>query len=204
MRTPAARAAPHLDLFDLDERKRILRRSLKAAHASTDAGGEALARHVLAAGLIPARVRIAGFWPMPHEIDLRPLLHALHERGHALVLPITPPSGTALRFRPWFPGAKMVPGRFGIPHPADDSKADATPDLILVPLLGFDRRGNRLGHGGGYYDRTLAALANTVAIGCGFARQELPCVPVGPLDISLRAVATEMGVIRCGGAEQGN
>jgi 5-formyltetrahydrofolate cyclo-ligase len=137
---------------------------------------------------------IAGFWPLPGEIDLRPLLHALHALGRVVVLPVTPPRGRPLTFRVWAPGAPMAQGRFGTMHP---DGPEAAPGLLLVPLLAFDRAGRRLGYGGGYYDRTLAALPGAVAVGCGFAALELDAVPAGPYDARLDMVATERGVIAC-------
>ena len=86
----------------------------------------------------------------------------------------------------------MVAERFGTRRPVGEP---AVPEYLLVPLLAFDRRGYRLGYGGGFYDRTLAALPGAVAVGCGFAAQELDEVPVGPYDIRLAAIATELGVI---------
>ena len=107
----------------------------------------ALADQVLTRCRPPPGATIAGFWPMGDEIDIRPLLHALHALGHALLLPVTPPRGQALLFRRWAPGAAMEPGRFGTHHPA--AAEAATPDTLLVPLLAFDSRGHRLGYGGG-------------------------------------------------------
>ena len=88
----------------------------------------------------------------------------------------------------------MAPGRFGTAVPTG---AAMVPTLLLVPLLAFDRRGNRLGYGAGYYDRTLAALPGVRTLGCAFGAQELDSVPVGPHDVKLDAVATECGVITC-------
>ena len=73
------------------------------------------------------------------------------------------------------------------------------PDMLLIPLLAFDAAGRRLGYGGGFYDRTLAGLADRFRMGCAFAAQQVDVVPVGPYDIGLDAVATEQGIIRCGG-----
>ena len=87
----------------------------------------------------------------------------------------------------------LQPGRFGTFHP--DGLA-LTPDVVLVPLLAFDRSGARLGYGGGYYDRTLAALPGCLAIGCAFAAQEVDQVPVEPTDQRLHAVATERELIQ--------
>jgi 5-formyltetrahydrofolate cyclo-ligase len=87
----------------------------------------------------------------------------------------------------------MIRERFGTHRPDGDI---ATPDIMLVPLLAFDRNGNRLGYGGGYYDRTLATLPQSLAIGCAFSAQELDDVPVEDYDAPLAAIATELGVRR--------
>ena len=137
---------------------------------------------------------IAGVWPLPGEIDIRPLLHALLARGHAIVLPHTPPRGQRLVFRRWTPRTAMLREAFGTFRP--DAEA-AEPDMLLVPLLAFDRLGNRLGYGGGYYDRTLAALPGRPAIGFGYAAREVDRVPTEPHDRRLDAVLTERGVIWC-------
>lgn len=128
---------------------------------------------------------------MDGEIDIRPLLKQLHARGHPICLPETPPRGKPLIFRQWRPGSRMISERFGTLRPVG---AVLVPDVLLVPLLAFDRHGHRLGYGGGYYDRTLALLPRVRTIGCAFAAQELDAVPVGEYDAPLDAVATEAGV----------
>jgi 5-formyltetrahydrofolate cyclo-ligase len=149
---------------------------------------------VLAENLPAPGTVVAGFWPLAGEIDIRPLLHALVDRGHPVVLPVTPPRGSPLAFRLWRPGDAMALGRFGTPVPVGETMA---PAMLLVPLLAFDRGGHRLGYGAGYYDRTLAALPGARTLGCAFAAQELDSVPAGPQDLPLDAVATERGVITC-------
>jgi 5-formyltetrahydrofolate cyclo-ligase len=144
----------------------------------------------------PPGAVVAGFWPLGREIDIRPLLAALDARGHAIVLPETPPRGQPLIFRRWTAATAMQRERFGTLCPAGEVLA---PDFLLVPLLAFDRAGRRLGYGAGYYDRTLAALPGRPAIGCAYAAQEVDAVPAGPQDVRLDAVATERGVIVCGG-----
>ncbi|HEY1414087.1 MAG TPA: 5-formyltetrahydrofolate cyclo-ligase, partial [Rhodopila sp.] len=139
---------------------------------------------------------VSGFWPMGEEIDLRPLLHALHARGNRVALPVTPRRGEPLTFRGWQPGDVLVPERFGTMRPIGDI---LVPDMLLIPLLAFDAAGGRLGYGGGFYDRTLPALPNRLRLGCAFAAQQVDAVPVGPYDIRLDAVVTESGIIRCGG-----
>ncbi len=156
--------------------------------------GEALRDVILAESSPPAGALVGGFWSMGTEIDTRPLLAALHARGHALALPVTPPRGQPLVFRLWTPGTPMARGAMGTQHPAEGDPV--TPDWLIVPLLAFDRTGARLGYGGGYYDRTLGLLGRATAIGVAYAAQECPEVPTEPHDIRLTAIATELGVIR--------
>ena len=182
----------------LAERKAEARRLALAKRKGADPAGvhgAALARHVLALCPPPPDAVVAGYWPMGDEMDVRPLLAALAQRGNALVLPVTPPRGHPLLFRRWRPGEALRPGPLGTSFPADGE--EARPDWLLVPLLAFDRAGRRLGYGGGYYDRTLAALHGAVAVGCAHAAQEVPEVPAGPGDIPLPWFATELGVIGC-------
>ena len=130
---------------------------------------------------------IAGYWPVRGEIDPRPLLLAL---GRPVALPVTGPRGTVLEFRLWRPGDELAPGPFGLSEPTGPR---AEPDVLLVPLLAFDACGNRLGYGGGYYDRTIAATG-ALAIGAAYAAQEAAAVPVGPDDRPLAGILTEAGL----------
>ena len=194
MTIPTALAAPHLS--DIDERKRAARVIALRRRADFDpALGQQLGGKLLETGVVPAGAVVAGFWPLPGEIDIRPLLHRLHQSGLAIVLPRTPPRGQALSFHRWTPGQALLAGPFGTAHPDGPALA---PTVVLAPLLAFDRAGRRLGYGGGYYDRTLAALPGVPAIGCAFAGQEVDRVPAGPHDIKLHAIATELGVIHPG------
>jgi 5-formyltetrahydrofolate cyclo-ligase len=156
-----------------------------------------LAGHVLERCPPPPGAIVAGFWPMGPEIDIRPLLLALAGRGHAIALPVTPRRGQRLRFRRWRWGEPLARGPLGTRQPAEDAE-ELRPDWLFVPLLAFDTAGRRLGYGGGYYDRTLAALSGSVAIGCAHAAQRVPEVPAGPEDVRLARVATERGVVNCG------
>ena len=188
--------APHLtDPLPVREAKRALRcRMMPLRRRVRD--DAALIASVLANVALPAGVTVAGVWPLPDEPDLRPLWHRLHARGHRLVMPETPPRGEALRFRHWQPGSAMVEGRFGTRHPdTGPLPPSVTPEVVFVPLLAFDRDGYRLGYGGGYYDRTLAALPRARAVGYGFSFQQVDAVPHGPFDLPLSVIVTEAGRI---------
>jgi len=181
----------------LDAAKLAARQAAFASRRGLDAkaAGQALAAHVLRDCPPPTAAIVSGFWPIGDEIDLRPLLRALHEHGNRVALPVTPRRGDPLTFREWRPGDVLVPERFGTLRPAGDV---LVPDMLLIPLLAFDIKGGRLGYGGGFYDRTLATLPNRFRLGCAFAAQQMDAVPSGPYDIRLDAVATERGIIRCG------
>jgi len=186
-------AAPHL--------KMAARQAALLARAGCDpAWGAQLGEHVLReCPPAPGQV-VAGFWPLPGEIDIRPLLLALAERGHALVLPATPPRGQPLTFHRWRPGDTLIREKFGTYRPEG---AQLDPDYLLVPLLAFDRAGRRLGYGAGFYDRTLVRLPGRRTVGCAFAAQELPEVPTDADDVALDAIATERGVIFAGQQRDG-
>ena len=188
--------APHISPdVDIDTAKRLARQRALAARVGCDpAWGAALAGHALREVPPPAGAVVSVFWPMPGEIDTRPLLDALHARGHTVLLPETPPRGNPLLFRQWLPGMVMVRERFGTHKPTGEI---GVPDVLFIPLVAFDRAGRRLGYGGGYYDRTLATLPGARAIGVAFAAQELDEVPTADYDARLDAVVTEQGVLRC-------
>lgn len=169
--------------------------------ANADAG----ARLVAGAGAVLdfARTRldvaglcVAGYVPIRSEIDPMPLLEACAKAGCATCLPTTPKAGEALVFRAWQTGAPLVAGLYGTSEPPQDAPI-ITPNLLLVPLLAFDRAGYRLGYGGGFYDRTLAGLRphGVVAIGIAYAGQEIPQVPRESHDAPLDGIVTESGVI---------
>ncbi|MEZ5777956.1 MAG: 5-formyltetrahydrofolate cyclo-ligase [Paracoccaceae bacterium] len=162
----------------------------KAAFAGRTGTDAHLLREVLAAH--PREV-LAGYMPMRTEIDCLPAM-AAHDGP--VGVPVILGAGQALRFRTWTPHAPMVAGEFGafVPEKGDWLK----PGLLVVPLLAFDRRGFRLGYGGGFYDRTLEGLrkgAAITAIGFAFAAQEVDAVPVEPTDQPLDLIVTEREVI---------
>ncbi|MFT9366938.1 MAG: 5-formyltetrahydrofolate cyclo-ligase [Gluconobacter sp.] len=184
-------AAPQIS--EIDVLKKSLRRKMAGCRRTLSCADEERLRGFLIKEILAQPVRkIAAVWPLAEEVDLRPLCYALSEVGRQVLLPETTPKGFPLIFRRWTPASSMIAGRFGTSHPEDEIDV---PDLVLVPFLAFDRFGYRLGYGGGYYDRTLAAL-NVPAIGFGFAGQQIDAVPTGPYDIPLKTIVTECGVIR--------
>ena len=196
MNTPPAMAAPHIPLTPAEDdalaaAKAAARKAAVLRRAGLDpAAGAQLTQHFLAHLTLPAGAVVTGFWPMGDEIDIRPLLITLAEMGHPIGLPVTGRRGEALVFRRWQPGQALVPGRFGTSHPEGP---EVQPAILLMPLLAFDPYGNRLGYGGGFYDRSLAGLPGALRIGCAFAAQEMPLVPTGPFDQKLHAIVTETG-----------
>lgn len=187
----------------LSQAKATLRRDAAAcrdaAHGQIGAdAGKALIRHGLdtLAGLHP-RV-VSGFCPIRSEIDVRPLMLALASMtGADLAMPVVVARGQPLLFRRWQADRALVPGPFGTAHPAESEPA-LVPDLVLVPLLAFDRRRHRLGYGAGFYDRTLAGLrvaGPLTAVGVAYGAQEVDAVPIGAHDQRLDLVLTERGLI---------
>jgi 5-formyltetrahydrofolate cyclo-ligase len=144
---------------------------------------------------------VAGFSPLKAEIDPTPLVRALAENGARLALPVVAGRGHPLVMRAWAFGEPLAAGVWGIRQPLPEAPA-VEPDILIVPLLAFDRRGHRLGYGAGYYDMTINALRSTkaiTAVGIAFALQEIDAVPMTPRDARLDLVLTEREVIDCRG-----
>ncbi len=140
---------------------------------------------------------VSGYVAIGSEIDGMGLLERFFERGFTLGLPLVTAAETPLTFLTYRPGDRLVKGGFDVFTPQHDM-AKVTPSLLLVPLLAFDRRGYRLGYGGGFYDRTLAQLRQRgaiKAIGLAFAGQEVDAVPHGRFDQPLDGVLCESGLI---------
>jgi 5-formyltetrahydrofolate cyclo-ligase len=137
---------------------------------------------------------ISFYMPMRSEIDPRPAMVRAVLRGPVL-LPVTQ-KGRPLIFRRWQPGTPMLRDSYCVEYPAD-AQDTAVPEVLVVPLLAFDKVGHRLGYGGGYYDRTLAKLRDegpVTAIGFAFAAQEIDRLPPEPFDQRLDGVVTEREV----------
>ncbi len=175
-----------------------LRRSALAARGGVFAArgaeaAQALFLQTAAVFTAPGGKIIAGYWPIGSEIDCSPALADLQGRGAIICLPVAGQRGDRLVFRRWVPGDKLDQGPFGTFHPGPAAPL-VEPDILLVPLLAFDARGNRLGYGAGYYDRTLKQLRTgrtVTAWGIAFDEQEVPHIPVEPTDVGLDGVITD-------------
>src|ERR1700755_717566 len=161
------RSRPLSRNIDDDMDKNARRLQAKELRASLARGcPDFAARIARFAGALPvAKGHVVSFyWPMGDEADPRPLAYGLAARGATLALPVVARKRSPLHFHRWREGDPLIVHAFGMHEPAAEAPR-ATPDLLLVPLLAFDARGHRLGYGGGFYDRTLAALAKKQAVG---------------------------------------
>lgn len=179
------------------ERTRLRTERMALSVAQRDAAGTALGGHLRALlhdrfGGAPGKV-LSGYWPIKGEPDLRPLLSELHAAGVTIALPLVETKAAPLVFRHWTPETQMRRGDWNIPVPPPDAPV-LTPDIALAPLVGWTTDGYRLGYGGGYFDRTLAALfPRPFTIGIGFESARLPTIFPQPHDIRLDVILTEAG-----------
>jgi len=175
-------------------RRRRVRLSRDRPSAAEDAADHALD------GLITQARIVAGYRPTGGEIDPWPLLRRFEAAGARLALPVVTAADAPLSFRVWQEGDPLAPDALGLLAPTE-LRGSGRPDVIVAPLLAFDRRGGRLGQGGGYFDRTLAVLraaGPVFVIGLAFAGQEIESVPLEPHDRRLDAVLTERGYFEVG------
>ena len=192
---------PTPDRTDLRAQKARMRKDILARRAALSPAAQARAAGSLAAraeafGTTAGRI-VAGYHPIRGEIDPRPLLARLEADGAELALPAMVDTAEGLAFRRYRTGDRLEPGRFSTLEPADDA-ATIHPEIVLVPLVAFDRRGGRLGYGKGCYDRALAALERTapvVAIGLAHVLQEVDAVPAEDHDRRLDAILTDEALI---------
>jgi len=191
-----------MDLADDKRRARseAAKRRAAAHPLLHEAAGPALAERGLPFVREARHQIVSGFFPYKSEISLLPLLARLHGEGWVTAMPVVVGEGLPLVFRAWAPGEATVPGIWDIPVPLDTAQ-EVLPDVLLVPMLAFDRQGYRLGYGGGFYDRTLEKLRKlkeVTAIGVAYAAQEMAEVPRGPHDQPLDWIMTEKATTRCG------
>lgn len=186
----------------LADRKAQLRRGCLAARDAVGEKPRAVAATRLWALLRDLRgAAIGGYLPIRSEADPTGAMRAL-AADNRLCVPVVTAPGVPLRFRTWTPGCALTEGAFGVPVPAEG--AWRRPDVIIVPLVGFDARGARLGYGGGFYDRTLAAMPEVRAVGFALEAQRVDRVPTEPTDVPLPEIVTDAGVHRAGVFEDGD
>jgi 5-formyltetrahydrofolate cyclo-ligase len=190
----------------VDALKLELRAAALARRDALPADERKTAAETIAARKFPFAIApgltISGFMPLKSEINPLPLMQRLYEAGARLALPAIAGRGKPLVMRAWEFGAPLDRGQWGIREPRPDA-LEVEPDILLVPLLAFDRAGHRLGYGAGYYDMTIHRLRGrkaVTAVGIAFAAQEVPSIPITPRDERLDLVLTEREVIDLRGA----
>ncbi len=179
------------------KRARAGRGAVPAAERA--AAGAKAARHFMATIPLSPGAVVSAYWPLGDELDSRPLIQALLDAGQRIALPVVQGAGRPLCFRRWRHGDAMATSSFGVSEPLQ-SAAEVRPKIVIAPLLAYNGEGYRLGYGGGYYDRTLRALRQGVpgllAVGLGFAAQEMPALPYDGHDEPLDWLVNENGARR--------
>ena len=184
---------------NIEDAKAALRLTAHAARATLTAAeraeaAQSVTEHFFAADLLRREDSVAAYWRIRDELDCQPILVRLMDSGHKVILPVVTGPDAPLDLRVWEPGTPLYEAGFNTLAP-DERAPRAEPDIILMPLLAFDRLGTRLGYGGGYYDRTIAKMHKRPRlIGLAYTIQELAFIPREPHDVPLDAVITEAGV----------
>jgi 5-formyltetrahydrofolate cyclo-ligase len=185
----------------VDSLKGQIRRDAVARRDALPAAERAAAAVTIAARPLPVAVRpgaiVAGFSPLKSEINPLPLMRAFAAASATLALPVVAGRGKPLTMRAWNFGEPLVSGVWGIREPPA-SAPEVFPDVLIVPLLAFDRTGHRIGYGAGYYDMTIARLRSVkpvIALGIAYAAQEMAQIPTTPRDAALDLVLTERETI---------
>ena len=178
--------SPMIDKHELRAAMRATRKRLAGLdpEASLRAAGHAAD--------LPRGESVAVYRAIGSEIDAEALSRALERQGRRLCLPVVVERSAPMIFRRWSPGEPLELDLAGVPAPLPLAEA-ITPDLIVTPLLAFDAHGGRLGQGGGYYDRTFAALPGALRVGLAYAGQQVDHLPLEGHDIRLHGVLTETG-----------
>jgi 5-formyltetrahydrofolate cyclo-ligase len=189
------------DTQPLDQRKAALRLAALVRRDAIPADERQAAANAIAARPfplpVPAGAVVSGFMPLKSEINPLPLLRRLADTGARLALPVVAGRGKPLIMRAYAFGDELASGVWGIREPKT-SAAEVFPDILIVPLAAFDRRGHRIGYGAAYYDMTINRLRGmkpAIAVGIAYAAQEVAQVPVDTHDAPLDLVLTERDVI---------
>lgn len=177
------------------ERERLIAERLAVPAEARARQGEAIAAAILAElGDVAGRT-VSAYWPFRGEPDLRPLLAEISAHGGRTALPVVVEKGRPLEFHLWQAGEELTRGVWNIPVPA--ARRPVLPDIVLSPVVGFDAACYRLGYGGGFYDRTLAAMPEKPRIlGLGYGSARLATIYPQMHDIPMDLIVTEAGVVR--------
>jgi len=199
----SAQGCPPAPDGGIGQAKASIRREALARRGALPPAMRAQAAEAIAARpfpcALPAGAVVSGFMPLKDEINPIPLMHKLADAGAKLALPVVAGRGKPLVMRAFAFGDPMTRGVWGIREPTADAP-ETFPDVMLVPLLAFDRSGHRVGYGAGYYDLTINALRarkNVLAVGLAFAVQEIAQAPATAHDARLDLVLTEHEVVGC-------
>jgi 5-formyltetrahydrofolate cyclo-ligase len=182
----------------IEEAKAALRLKARAGRAAVlnstrgDAARAVAGHFFKSVPLAPGEI-VAGYWRIKDEMDCQPILIRLMDSFQPVCLPVVLGDELPLQLRLWEQGAPLYEAGFGTLAPSELAPR-VEPDVIIMPLLGFDKRGTRLGYGGGYYDRTLERLSKRPRlVGIAFSAQELEDIPREPHDVPLDTIVTELG-----------
>lgn len=182
-----------------ERRADLLARRSAVPDVQRRAWNETITASLLAGFPLLNRMRVGFYWPMQGEFDPRFAIRRWREGGALAALPVVVEKKAPLQFREWWPGVATEPGVFDLPVPQDTQTV--VPQAVLMPPVGFDEQGYRLGYGGGYFDRTLAVLTpQPLKIGVAFELSRLGTIHPQPYDIPLDFIVTEAGIHRAGSA----
>jgi 5-formyltetrahydrofolate cyclo-ligase len=187
-----------IDAAKADLRRQALARRESVAADQRAAAAQVIGERALPVGVAPGMV-VSGYSPLKSEISPLPLMRRFANAGAQLALPVVAGRGQPLIMRAWSFGEPLGSGVWGVREPPPQAP-EVFPDVLIVPLLAFDRRGHRIGYGAGYYDMTITGLRRrkaVIALGIAFAIQEIEEVPSTPRDAPLDLVLTEQGVMDC-------
>jgi 5-formyltetrahydrofolate cyclo-ligase len=181
--------------FRKAKRAELLARRQNLSFHDRHAFAESLTAHLLATLDLNAYSVLGIYWPIRGELDLRDFARRHIEAGRAAALPVVVAKAAPVEFWQWEPGSALQRGLWNIPVPA--ARRCLVPDALLIPLVGYDTEGFRLGYGGGYYDRTLAALTpRPLTIGVGYDEAALATIHPQPHDVPMDMIVTERRVLR--------
>lgn len=185
-----------MDRATLRQQMRARLRALEPTVRMRAAAG--VAKQLDQTGWLQPGLKVAGFWSLPYELPMLITQVSIEKAGAQYFLPVLHTDQT-LRFASFKAGDSVRVNRFGIPEPLADNDvcSAAELDIILLPLTAFDRQGNRIGSGGGWYDRTLAEVNGPKRVGMAYADQEVPAIAAEAWDIPLHYVLTEQACIAC-------